>query len=38
MTKKKLAYASALIVVIALSAAWTGLMVYRQRPALPCAG
>ena len=38
MTMKKLAYASALIVVIALSAAWTGLMVYRQRPALPVAG
>ena len=35
---KKLAYASALIAVIALSAAWTGLMVYRQRPALPVAG
>ena len=38
MTMKKLAYASALIAVIALSAAWTGLMVYRQRPALPVAG
>jgi len=38
VTMKKLAYASALIAVIALSAAWTGLMVYRQRPALPVAG
>ena len=38
MTMKKLAYVSALIAVIALSAAWTGLMVYRRRPALPVAG
>ncbi len=38
MTMKKRAYASALIAVIALSAAWTGLMLYRQRPALPVAG
>jgi peroxiredoxin len=30
--------ASTLIVVIGLSAAWTGLMVYKQRPALPVAG
>ncbi len=35
---RKLAYTSALIAVIALSAAWTGLMVYRQRPTLPVAG
>jgi peroxiredoxin len=35
---RKLAYASASIAVIALSAAWTGLMVYRQRPTLPVAG
>jgi len=35
---KKLIYTSALFAVIALSAAWTGLMVYRQRPALPVAG
>ncbi len=38
MTMKTQAYASALIAVIALSAVWTGLMVYRQRPALPVAG
>ena len=35
---KKLAYASALIALITLSAGWTGLMVYRQSPALPVAG
>lgn len=34
----KPAYASALIAIIASSAAWTGLMVHRQRPALPVAG
>ena len=38
MTMKKSAYASPLIAVIAVSASWTGLMVYRQRPALPVAG
>ena len=36
--KKRLACASALIAVIASSAACTGLMLYRQRPALPVAG
>jgi len=35
---KTQAYASALIAVIALSVAGTGLMVYRQRPVLPVAG
>ncbi|MGO9464218.1 MAG: peroxiredoxin family protein [Isosphaeraceae bacterium] len=35
---RKSAYASLLIAVIAVSASWTGLMVYRQRPALPVAG
>jgi peroxiredoxin len=35
---KNWGYASALIAVIALSATWTGLMVYRQRAALPVAG
>lgn len=35
---KKLIHASALVAVIALSAAWTGWMVYRQRPTRPLAG
>ena len=35
---KKLILASALIAVIALSAAWTGLMLYRQRPTRPNSG
>jgi peroxiredoxin len=35
---RKQACASALIVVIGLSLAWTGLMLYRQRPALPVTG
>jgi peroxiredoxin len=35
---KQLIRASALFAVIALSAAWTGWMVYRQRPTRPLAG
>jgi peroxiredoxin len=35
---KRVAFASLLIAVIAFSAAWTGLMLYRQRPVLPVAG
>ena len=35
---KTQACVSALIAVIVFSAAWTGLMVHRQRPVLPVAG
>ena len=35
---KKLAYVSASIAVILMSAAWTGLVLYRQSAALPVAG
>jgi hypothetical protein len=35
---KRLIFASALIAVISLSAAWAGLMLYSQRPTRPVPG